>query len=106
MKIFAGLPPLHEIDRNPSPFGAEVQFGGESDGGVAPGAFVRQVLSCMCTLSCAWDLAEQHQAVRRIVLDRAMEPLPASLQLGMALYAGPNSRMSGPQLKIDVESGS
>jgi hypothetical protein len=105
-KIFAGLPPRREIDRNPSPFGAEVQFGSESDGGVAPGAFVRQVLSCMCTLSCSWDLAEQHPAVRRIVLEQATEPLPDGLHLGMALYAGPDSRMSGPQLRIDVEADS
>lgn len=104
-KILRELPGPIELDRNPRPWGVGAQFGGLTDGGVAPGLLVRQVLSIMCSLSADWDLAGRHPEVRRIVLDRATEPLPSSLHLSMALFLGPHSRISGPQLRADTESG-
>jgi hypothetical protein len=104
-KILSKMPPARELDRNPNPWGVEAQFGGSGDGGVAPGLFVRQILSIMCSLSAEWDLAGRHPGVRRMVLDQAVEPLPSALHLSMALFLGPYSRISGPQLRVDADSG-
>ena len=80
--------------------------GSKETGGVKPGAFVRQVLSMMCSLSGTWDLAARHPEVRRIILDQSCEPLAGSLQLGVALYLGPRIRIMGPQLRIEPQSNS
>jgi len=89
------------LNERPAPMFVTGQFGGKGDGGVSPGAMVRQVLSCMCSLSSGWDLAGNSPAIRRIVLDGAREPLPAGMSLWMELFAGPTSRMIGPQVASD-----
>jgi hypothetical protein len=104
-KVIAELPSPRQIDREPGPKGLEAQFGGASDGGVAPGRFVRQVLSMMCSLSGQWDLAGRQPAIRRIVLDQSVEPLPGDLHASMSIYLGPHSRIAGPQLRVDTASG-
>lgn len=96
-------PELHPrvLDENPEPIAVTGRFGGPNDGGVAPGAMARQILSCMCSLSNSWNLAAVSPVVRRIVLDKSTEPLPPGVTLWMELFAGPNSRMSGPAVVSD-----
>jgi hypothetical protein len=86
------------------PFGEEIKFGNKVDGGVCPGAFVRQILSCMCSLSGAWNLAEKYPVLRRIILDQSKERLPDGMELGMSLYFGPRIRIVGPQLSVDMKT--
>jgi len=90
------------LNERPEPMVVTGRFGGGRDDGVAPGAMVRQVLSCMCSLSSGWDLAGTSPAIRRIVLDGSIEALPDGMSLWMELFAGPNSRMAGPQLVSDA----
>jgi hypothetical protein len=90
------------LDQNPAPMFVTGRFGGKRDGGVSPGAMVRQVLSGMCSLSNGWDLAGTSPAIRRIVLDKSLEPLPSGTSLWMELFAGPTSRMIGPQVVSDA----
>lgn len=78
---------------------------GSKDNLVYPGAFVREVLSMFCSLSVSWDLAERYPVIRRIILERAVEPLPTGFDLAMGLYLGPMLRFSGPQLLVDVTDG-
>lgn len=91
------------INENPNPTFVTGQLGGRKDGGVAPGLMVRQVLSGMCSLSSGWDLAGRSPAIRRIVLDGSLEPLPDGMSLWMELFAGPQSRLAGPQVVSDGE---
>jgi hypothetical protein len=104
--IITGFGPgtVAQLDQSVGPFGWKVTFGSKESGSVKPGAFVRQILSCMCSLSGAWNLAGQHPEIRRIVLEQSVERLSPSLDLGMSLYLGPKVRIMGPQLKIDFKT--
>lgn len=93
-----------QLDSITGPFGENFTFGSKEDGSVKPGAFVRQVLSCLCSLSGSWDLAERYPAIRRIILEQATEPLPQGMELGMFIFFGPRVRVHGPQLKIDANT--
>lgn len=97
--------PAAALDQEQGPFGDKVQFGNKSDP-VYPGAFVRQVLSCMCSLSGNWDLSEKHPEIRRIILEQSTEPLSKKLDVSIALFLGPNARASGPQLMVDAKTKS
>lgn len=92
-------------DQNPRPFGLGFSLGGLEDGGVAPGDFIRQVLSCMCSISGSWELAEQYPIIRRMILDRVCGTLPAPLALHLGFCFGPASRICGPQLSVDTVTG-
>lgn len=92
------------LNQLPGPFGENLDFGNKEDGGVKPGAFVRQVLSNMCSLSGSWDLAGRHPALRRIILEKSAEKMPDGLELGMTIYFGPNVRTHGPQLRVDKKT--
>lgn len=92
-------------DLNPRPFGIAFSLGGSEDGGVAPGDFIRQVLSCMCSISGPWNLAERHPIIRRMVLDRECATLPAPLAVHLGFCFGPASRICGPQLSVDNVTG-
>lgn len=94
-----------QLDSMTGPFGWKVVFGSKEDGSVKPGSLVRQVLSCMCSLSGTWDLAGRYPEIRRIILNQSTEPLPRGIELGMALYAGPMVRIIGPQLMVSVKDG-
>jgi len=94
-----------QLNQLNGPFGEEINFGTKEDGGVRTGALVRQVLSCMCSLSGSWDLAERHSVLRRIILEQSTEALPDSLELGMSIYFGPRVRIQGPQLRVDAKTG-
>jgi hypothetical protein len=43
--------------------------------------------------------------MRRILLEQSVEDLPPKLDLGMSLYLGPKIRTMGPQLKVDLKTG-
>ena len=70
-----------------------------------PGAFVRQVLSLMCSLAGTWDLAGRHPELRSAVLDGTVCSLPDGLSLGMLLCAGPCAMTAGPSLHFDTAAG-
>lgn len=104
-QLLGDLPSPIEQDRNPEPFGIEFGLGGAEDGGVAPGDFIRQVLSMMCSLSGGWDLAGRHPQIRDMILERACVALPERMAIHLALCWGPRTRMVGPQLTVDAETG-
>ncbi len=95
--------PLDEINGRVGPFAQKIQFGTKNKP-VNPGAMVRQVISMMCSLSGTWDIAGMYPDIRKILLGGESIALPAELDLGMVLYAGPRSRIVGPQLKVDVKT--
>ncbi len=82
----------------------DIAFGSKGSGSVKPGAFVRQVLSCMCSLSGTWDLAGRYPEIRRIILEQSLEALPDGMELGMSFYFGPRLRIMGPQLSVDMKT--
>jgi hypothetical protein len=100
-----GLPHPLQLDQLAEPLGWNLTAGSKEAGGVLPGLFARQVLSCFCSLSGTWDLAERHPEIRHIILDQSPEPLPLGLELGLSLYVGPHARMAGPTLLVEPEAG-
>lgn len=98
------LETIPQLDQSIGPFGRNIAFGSKEAGSVKPGAFVRQILSCMCSLSGTWNLARNHPEIQRIVLKQSAEPLPSNLDLSMSLYLGPKIRIVGPQLKINIKT--
>jgi hypothetical protein len=99
------LPHPEQLDRLTEPLGWNFVAGSKENGGVLPGLFVRQVLSCFCSLSGTWHLAERHPELRRIILDRSIEPMPPGVELGLSLYYGPHGRMVGPTVQVDTDTG-
>jgi hypothetical protein len=96
MAVLKQLPPLEELDASNRMEQVEVLFAD-----VDPGAFVRQVLSLLCTVSGPWDLAGRHPEIRAMILDRQPAALPPGMRLHLVLYCGPTSRVAGPSLTID-----
>jgi hypothetical protein len=101
MGAMSAMPGPEILNDRVEPLGWQLQLGNNTTGGVKPGAFVRQVLSMMCTLSGSWNLAECHPEVRRIILKSSLEPLANNLALGAALYYGPRIRIMGPTMKVE-----
>jgi hypothetical protein len=89
---------VRDLDATPEPPRGVFELGG--DPGPQPGAFAREVLALMCSVSAGFDLAGRYPAVRRIVLDGAEEPLPAGMTIGLSLFLESGSRLSGPQLVV------
>lgn len=89
-----------EQDLNPNLYGAAFQFGGGNDRGVAPGDFVRQVLSIMCSLSGSWNLSTRHPEIRAAIVDRACVSLSDRLRIFLGFCWGPRIRVIGPQLLV------
>ncbi len=96
---------IAELDQHVGPFDWKVAFGSKEEGAVKPGAFVRQILSCMCSLSGTWNLPGRHPEIKRIILEQSVEQLPTGVDLGMSLYLGPKMRIVGPQLVVEVKTG-
>lgn len=71
---------------------------------VRPGAFVRQVLSLMASMSGPWDIARRHPELRGMVLEGTTGELPAGMSLDMSLFYGPSCILAGPTLVIDRAS--
>lgn len=90
------LPPFEVLDSELVSRALRVQF---ED--VRPGAFARQVLSLMASLSGPWDLAARHPEIRSMVLDGTPGRLPEGMFLGMTFYAGPNVVVAGPSLVLN-----
>lgn len=103
--IVAGLPPPAQLDRLTEPLGWPFEAGNLANP-FRPGAVVRQVLSCFCSLSGSWDLAARHPEVRRVVLEQSCEELALPLAVGMSFFLGPRSRYAGPSLVVLDESSS
>lgn len=99
--VLSGLP-LDELNSQQGPFAQGIQFG-TKDKPIFPGSMARQVLSFMCSLSGSWDIAERYPIIRELLLSDTTANLPAELDLGMALYAGPRGRVTGPQLRVNVD---
>ena len=93
-----------KLDTLIGPFGENFVFGSKEDGSVKPGAFVRQILSCMCSLSGSWDLVGRYPTIRRIILEQTTETLPHGMELGMFVFFGPRVRIHGPQLRVDAKT--
>lgn len=72
------------------------------DPGPRPGAMVRQVLAMMCSVSAGFDLAGRYPAIRRMILERTPEPLPAGMSIGLTVYLSPRSRISAPMMIVDT----
>jgi hypothetical protein len=88
--------PLGDLDAKPvSPTVQDVGFVS-----VDPGAFIRQVLSMMCTVGAGWGLADI-DPIRAIVLEGRPDPLPDGMAIWLSFYAGPRSRVVGPTLVVD-----
>ena len=92
------------LDSQLGPFGYDITFGSKNNPRY-PGAFIRQVLSCMCSLSGSWDLAEVQPSLRKIILDQSAEPLPDGIEISVAMYVGPRVRANGPTLAVDPSEG-
>lgn len=99
-----GVGIVPQLNKTLGPFGENITIGSKEDGAVKPGAFVRQVLSCMCSLSGSWDLAGRYPEIRRIILEQSEEPLPTGIEMGMFIYFGPRIRIHGPQMRIDLKN--
>ena len=87
---------VRELEAQPEIPDGPITLGG--DPGPRPGAFVRQVLAMMCTLSADFDLAGRYPAIRRLILDRSVETLPDGMSVGLTGYIGGYPRVVGPQL--------
>lgn len=74
--------------------------------GVRPGAFVRQALSIMCTLSANFDLAGRYPVIREIIVDRRAAALPDGMSIGLTGYIGGYPRVIGPQIVVRPAEGS
>lgn len=95
---------VHELEALPEIPDGPISLSGNP--GPRPGAFLRQALAIMCTLSADYDLAGTHPAIRRLILERSVEPLPNGMSLGLTAYIGGYPRVHGPQLVAHPEEGS
>lgn len=94
------MPPVEELDLREALPAYVIRFDE-----VRPGAFARQVLSLMASISGPWDLTGQHPDLRAVVLDGEPGQLPDGMTLGMCLYAGPHQLIAGPSLHVDRDTG-
>jgi hypothetical protein len=104
-QVMDSLPPPGVLNQQTEPLGWNLALGGDPAARVHPGAFVRQVMSCFCSLSGSWDIAERHPELRRAILDQSTEALPTNLELGLHLFFGPRVRITGPQLQVQPAAG-
>lgn len=71
-----------------------------------PGAFVRQVLAMMCSLSAGFDLAGRYPQIRRMILDGKSGALPAGMSIGLTISLSARGRFSGPQMIMNTAARS
>ena len=96
-----GLPEsIEELDESPATKSLVMRLPN-----AAPGAFVRQVLSMMCSVAGPWKVVDQHPELREALLEAQTCALPSGLRLGMALCAGPSGMTAGPSLKVNAPRG-
>ena len=92
---------VYKVDRQTAPVPGRLAIAG--DPGPRPGAFVREALAIMCSLSGPFDLADRFPQIRRITLDAATEPLPTGMSIGLALVLPPSARLVGPAAVIELD---
>lgn len=63
-----------------------------------PGAFIRQVLSIMVSLSSDWDVSSRFPEIRDLLLHKSIASLPGPLRISMCLMQGLDARLCGPTL--------
>lgn len=82
------------------------RFGMGGTPGPRPGAFVREALAIMCSLSANVDLTHRFPAIRRIILDQSLEPMPEGTSIGLGLYLSDKAKISGPagQFQMDTKT--
>lgn len=73
--------------------------------GPRPGAFVREVLALMCSMSADFDLAGRYPEIRRLILEPSVEALPDGMSLGLTLFLGGHPRFAGPTLVVEPLAG-
>jgi hypothetical protein len=93
------LPPIRDMDRKLNEHAVELRLEG-----VRPLAFVKQIATMVLVVNDV-EFAERHPELRRFVLERERIGVPEGIQLYLALFLGPNSRLSGEQGKLDVSTG-
>lgn len=93
------LPPIAEMDRKLDDHAARLRIDE-----VRPLAFVKQIATMILAVN-GVGFAERNPELREFVLDRDRVGVPDGVQLYLALYLGPNSRLSGVQGKADVNTG-
>lgn len=98
--LLEDLPPAHELDAQPVSKALRVQFQR-----VRPGAFARQVLSLMASISGPWDLAGRYDGIRAAVLEGQPGRLPDGMTLSMTFYLGPSALIAGPFMAVDRDTG-
>lgn len=79
--------------------------GGEGRPKPRPGAFIRQILAMMCSVSAGYDLAGRFPSVRRMIMDGTAEALPTGMSIGLTIYLNTRSRVIGPVLVVDTARG-
>src|SRR5205085_9244676 len=78
---------VRELDAEPTTRRATISLeGGDGRPNPRPGAFIRQILSMMCSVSGGYDLAGRFPSVRSMVLDGTPGPLPAGMSIGLTIY--------------------
>jgi hypothetical protein len=102
----AGVNARQQIDESEYIPDGPLRLTDQKGRGARPGAFVRQALSIMCTLSAPFDLAGSYPVLRRIILDRAAAALPDGMSLGLTGYVGGYPRIAGPQIVVHEVEGS
>jgi len=98
-KLLAELRPISEMnqDHQSKLLGVQIEK-------TQPGAFVRQVMSLMFSISGDWGLRDNYPELAQAVLDGSACTFPTDLFLGMVLCAGPMALACGPSLIIDAKS--
>jgi hypothetical protein len=95
---------VHELDAEPTTRrGTITLIGGDGRPNPRPGAFIRQILSMMCSVSAGYDLAGRFPSIRAMVLDSTAGTLPAGMSIGLTIYLSTRSRVVGPVLEVNTE---
>ncbi len=94
---------LRRLDESPDQHGLRLRLPS-----IYPARVARQAISCMLSLSGSSDLAENHPALRDLVLGGDAMQLPPPIRLYLRLYLHPVGRLiggPGGQARLDTQSG-
>lgn len=97
-------PPIAKLDQSTQRRAIDIVLG-TADGPMRPGAFVRQALAMLCSVSSDYDLAGTYPTIRRLILERTVEPLPDGMSLYLTIFLGPGARLVGPSLTAETSTG-
>lgn len=105
VRMFAGSNVRELEAMTEQPIARFGMHGDAEHAGPRPGAFVREILALMCSISADFDLAGRYPAIRRLILDESSEALPEGMSLGMTVYLGGHPRYAGPTLVVEPPAG-